>query len=407
MDQNKSNLPAEAIQLYNQFVHGDISRRDFMDGLQKFAVGGLTVAALSQMLMPNYAAAQQVSKSDERIKASYETVPSPQGNGSIKGYLVRPISADTRDEKPKQLPGIIVVHENRGLNPHIEDVARRFALEGFMAFAPDGTTSQGGFPGDDYKGGLAFAKVDKLADGGGGRSIDLAESEDEGLRIRGLTIKQHNGAVMLADADVHIAPGEKVLVKGESGTGKSTLIRAMAGLWPWGEGTVLRPKGARLAFLPQRPYIPVGTLMDALDYPTEDRPLDRVRAADMLSRCGLEHLVSRLDEADNWSNTLSGGEQQRIGFARVLLKKPDLIIMDEATSALDEASQTRMMQLLREEAPNSIVLHVAHRPGLEAWHDREIVLTRVGSGPATVETPEPGVLDAGKRWLRKIGRAHV
>ena len=119
MDQNKSNLPAEAIQLYNQFVHGDISRRDFMDGLQKFAVGGLTVAALSQMLMPNYAAAQQVSKSDERIKASYETVPSPQGNGSIKGYLVRPISADTRDEKPKQLPGIIVVHENRGLNPHI------------------------------------------------------------------------------------------------------------------------------------------------------------------------------------------------------------------------------------------------------------------------------------------------
>ncbi|MEQ1949047.1 MAG: dienelactone hydrolase family protein [Bryobacteraceae bacterium] len=160
MDQIKSKIPAEAIQLYNLFVHGDISRRDFMDGLQKFAVGGLTVAALAQALMPDYASAQQVPKTDDRIKATYETVPSPQGNGSIKGYLVRPISADTRNEKPTQLPGILVVHENRGLNPHIEDVARRFALEGFMAFAPDATTSQGGFPGDDYKGGLAFAKVD-------------------------------------------------------------------------------------------------------------------------------------------------------------------------------------------------------------------------------------------------------
>jgi carboxymethylenebutenolidase len=110
--------------------------------------------------MPNYAQAQQVSKTDDRIKASYETVPSPQGNGSIKGYLVRPISADTRNEKPSKLAGIIVVHENRGLNPHIEDIARRLALEGFMAFAPDALTSVGGYPGDDYKGGQMFAKMD-------------------------------------------------------------------------------------------------------------------------------------------------------------------------------------------------------------------------------------------------------
>jgi carboxymethylenebutenolidase len=110
--------------------------------------------------MPNYAAAQQVSKTDDRIKASYETVPSPQGNGSIKGYLVRPASADTRAETATKLPGVLVVHENRGLNPHIEDVARRFALLNFMAFAPDGLTSLGGFPGDDYKGGQLFSKVD-------------------------------------------------------------------------------------------------------------------------------------------------------------------------------------------------------------------------------------------------------
>jgi carboxymethylenebutenolidase len=154
-------MPAEAVQLYNLFIHGDISRRDFMEGVQKFAVGGLAVATIVEALMPNYALGQQVSKTDDRINTSYETVPSPQGNGSIKGYLVRPVSADTRDEKPAKLAGVIVVHENRGLNPHIEDIARRFALAGFMAFAPDGLTSLGGFPGDDYKGGQMFGKVDR------------------------------------------------------------------------------------------------------------------------------------------------------------------------------------------------------------------------------------------------------
>lgn len=160
MEPTKPKLPGEAIQLYNLFIHGEISRRDFMDGVQRFAIGGLTAATIVEALMPNYAAAQQVSRTDERIKASYETVPSPQGNGSIKGYLVRPASADTRSATPAKLPGVIVVHENRGLNPHIEDIARRLALANFMAFAPDGLTSLGGFPGDDYKGGQLFTKVD-------------------------------------------------------------------------------------------------------------------------------------------------------------------------------------------------------------------------------------------------------
>jgi carboxymethylenebutenolidase len=160
MEPTRPKLPSEAIELYNQFIHGGISRRAFMDGVQRFAVGGLAAATIIEALMPNYALGQQVSKTDDRIKASYETVPSPQGNGSIKGYFVRPVSADTRNETPLKLPGIIVVHENRGLNPHIEDIARRLALANFMAFAPDGLTSLGGFPGDDYKGGLLFRKVD-------------------------------------------------------------------------------------------------------------------------------------------------------------------------------------------------------------------------------------------------------
>jgi len=160
MDSIRPKLPAEAIQLYNRFIHFEISRRDFIDGVQRFAVGGLTLSAITETLMPNYAQGQQVAKNDDRIKAGYETVPSPEGNGSIKGYFVRPVSADSRNEKLTKLPGIIVVHENRGLNPHIEDIARRLALANFMAFAPDGLTSLGGFPGDDYRGGQMFSKID-------------------------------------------------------------------------------------------------------------------------------------------------------------------------------------------------------------------------------------------------------
>jgi carboxymethylenebutenolidase len=160
MEPTKPQVPSEAVELYNLFIHGVISRRSFMEGVQKFAVGGLAVTTLIEALMPNYALGQQVSKTDDRIKSSYETVPSPNGNGSIKGYLVRPASADTRSETPTKLPGIIVVHENRGLNPHIEDIARRLALANFMAFAPDGLTSLGGFPGDDFRGGQMFAKID-------------------------------------------------------------------------------------------------------------------------------------------------------------------------------------------------------------------------------------------------------
>ena len=160
MSTERRTVPPEAVELYNQFIHGEISRRSFMDGMQRFAVAGVTAAAMAEALMPNYAAAQQVPHNDERIKASYVTVPSPQGNGYIRGYLVRPFSADSREEKPGKLPGVIVVHENRGLNPHTEDVARRFALANFMAFAPDVLSSVGGYPGDDYQGGLLFQKVD-------------------------------------------------------------------------------------------------------------------------------------------------------------------------------------------------------------------------------------------------------
>jgi len=159
MANDRPKLPREAVDLYTRYIHGEIQRRDFLSGLSRFAVAGLTVNAIVDALMPDYVSAQQVSKTDERIVGSYVTVPSPQGNGTIKGYLVRPFSADTRTATPAKLPGILVVHENRGLNPHIEDIARRFALANFMAFAPDALTSVGGYPGNDLRGGELFNKV--------------------------------------------------------------------------------------------------------------------------------------------------------------------------------------------------------------------------------------------------------
>src|ERR1700733_13332798 len=134
MESTRPKLPTEAVELFKKVIYGWMIRRAFMNGIQRLAVGGLAASAMVEALMPNYALGQQGSRTGDRIKTSYETVPSPKGNGSIKGYLVRPVSADSRSETVTKLPGVIVIHENRGLNPHIEDIARRLALANFMAF---------------------------------------------------------------------------------------------------------------------------------------------------------------------------------------------------------------------------------------------------------------------------------
>jgi carboxymethylenebutenolidase len=149
-----SDYPQELLNLFDHYVHGEISRRQFLDGAAKYAVGGMTALGIWESLKPEYAFAQQVPKDDKRLKTEYVTVPSPQGNGNIRGYFVRPADAAGK------LPGVLVVHENRGLNPYIEDVARRLGIANFIALAPDGLTSVGGYPGDDEKGGELFGKVD-------------------------------------------------------------------------------------------------------------------------------------------------------------------------------------------------------------------------------------------------------
>ncbi len=149
-----SDFPQELLNLFDLYVHGRQNRREFLEGAQKFAAGGVTAAMLLDMLKPNYALANQVDGADKRIKAEYVTVPSPKGNGSIKGYFVRP----SNDAK---LPVVLVIHENRGLNPYIEDVVRRLAVANYIAFAPDGLTPLGGYPGDEEKAVALFGQLDQ------------------------------------------------------------------------------------------------------------------------------------------------------------------------------------------------------------------------------------------------------
>lgn len=240
---------------------------------------------------------------------------------------------------------------------------------------------------------------------GAGHAITIGESPDSSVRFRDLAVSQHDGKLMIDETDMTIEPGEKVLVKGFSGSGKSTLIRAMAGLWPWGSGEILIPPKAKLAFMPQRPYFPLGTLREALLYPETDRQVDEDAIKMALTRCGLEHLIPDLDEEKVWSSILSGGEQQRAAFARVLLNPPDILIMDEPTSALDELSQFKLLEYMRDDLEKTMVIHVGHRPGIEHFHTREMTLVRAEGGAASAEDRRYGagqeMLWRMTRWLRE------
>ena len=245
----------------------------------------------------------------------------------------------------------------------------------------------------------AFGRLDASLGDGAGDRIMIAASPDGNLRLEGLSVAQYNGRMMIGDADTVIEPGDRVLLTGESGSGKSTLIRAIAGLWPWGSGRVLVPENVQIAFLPQRSYIPQGTLRSVLQYPGVAEPIQDDVLIAALSRCGLPLLIPRLDEEDAWDKQLSGGEQQRIGFARLIVQRPGLVIMDEATAALDTHSQESMMSLFQVELKGTTVVSVGHRPELEEFHTRKLTLRRQAM------TEEPSEEDhARSRSLSKLLR---
>jgi putative ATP-binding cassette transporter len=204
------------------------------------------------------------------------------------------------------------------------------------------------------------------------------------LSLNDLSVTLDDGTAVVDDTEVAIEPGERLLVAGESGSGKSTLVRAIAGLWPWGGGSVNFHPDRRLFMLPQKPYVPSGTLRRAVAYPgaAEDWTVEQIGEA--LDKVGLKHLIEKIEEDAPWDQTLSGGEKQRLAFARLFLHNPDIIVLDEATSALDEKSQDKMMALMTRELPKATVVSVAHRAELEAFHSRKIVLERRKGGAKLV-----------------------
>ena len=213
-------------------------------------------------------------------------------------------------------------------------------------------------------------------------AIRLAEGE--ALALSGLNVATVCGRIVLDGVEERIAPGERVLITGESGCGKSTLFRAIAGIWPWGSGEIRAPARDAAMFMPQRPYVPLGTLRAALCYPVAGHAFDDEALRAALIRCRLAPLVARLDEEARWDRVLSLGEQQRLAFARLLLHRPSWVFMDEATSALDEANQDAMMSLFQAELAGAALLSIGHRPSLAAHHDRVLVLRPSARGARLV-----------------------
>ena len=229
-----------------------------------------------------------------------------------------------------------------------------------------------------------------------GEHIEVMPGNADRLVLREVGLSRPDGEALVAEAEVEIQPGERVLIRGQSGSGKSTIMRAIAGVWPWGSGSVELPKG-RIAFMPQKPYFPLGTLREAMLYPEKPDGIDDDDLREALHKVGLDHLRGRLGEDERWDQILSGGEQQRVAFARVLIQRPAWVFMDEATSALDEAGQANVMRLLAEDLPETAVVSIGHRPGLEAFHTRELVL-EPGEDGANLRAR------AGQRGLRDIYR---
>jgi vitamin B12/bleomycin/antimicrobial peptide transport system ATP-binding/permease protein len=216
-------------------------------------------------------------------------------------------------------------------------------------------------------------------------AIKRSELDGAAIRLKDVSVELSDGTVVIDDADIVVQLGEKVLLAGDSGSGKSTLVRAIAGLWPWGEGEIAMKPGAKLFMMPQRPYVPLGTLRRAASYPQSPDSIDDAALREALEQVGLGHVVERIDEENvSWDQVLSGGEKQRLGFARLLLEKPDIVIMDEATSALDTESQAALMTMLGEKLPDLAVISVGHRSELEQFHERKFNLVKKEGGARLV-----------------------
>jgi putative ATP-binding cassette transporter len=214
----------------------------------------------------------------------------------------------------------------------------------------------------------------------------LSREGQPSVEIDDLAVRLPAGPPLVAADDLTISDGDRLLVTGPSGSGKSTLFRAIAGIWPFGSGTVLVPKNARVMMLPQRPYFPIATLAAAISYPAERRAFSGQELSEALVAVGLPGLVPRLDEEAHWNRMLSLGEQQRLGIVRAVLHAPDYLFLDEATASLDESSEAAMYRLIYDRLPRTTVVSIGHRSTLIAFHRRRLILVREGDRHRVRET---------------------
>ena len=212
-----------------------------------------------------------------------------------------------------------------------------------------------------------------------GSGVRAEAAAGNALELRDVNLLLPSGTPLVAHQDLRLLPGIPTIIGGRSGAGKSTLFRAIAGIWPYGSGTVERPLGSYL-FLPQRPYIPLGTLRHAVVYPARDDDHGDAAVQQALRDVGLAHLVDRLDEEDNWTQRLSGGEQQRLAMARALLARPDWLFLDEATASLDPEGETELYRVLKQRLPDTTVISISHQPEVARFHQRRLVLQQNAPG---------------------------
>jgi putative ATP-binding cassette transporter len=227
----------------------------------------------------------------------------------------------------------------------------------------------------------SFHHAIDAADAAVGEGPTLDAAADDDYRIEDMMLALPNGQPLLANASFELQRGRSVVISGRSGSGKSTLFRALAGIWPFGKGRVHRPVSGTALFLPQRPYIPLGTLRHAVTYPAPTMAFDDATVRDALRASGLGHLEPRLDDEDLWAQRLSGGEQQRVALARALLTKPDWLFMDEATASLDPEAEAELYATLRERLPKTTFVSISHRPAVTGLHERHLVFERLGDQP--------------------------
>lgn len=205
--------------------------------------------------------------------------------------------------------------------------------------------------------------------------VALVDHDAPDLRLEGLVVRLPDGSPLVRAERLSLEPGTSVLLAGPSGTGKSTLFRAISGIWPFGEGTVKRPRGAQIMLLPQRPYLPGGTLRGAVAYPSAEDLYEDAAIIAALEKVRLSHLAPLIGEDRIWAQTLSLGEQQRLGVARALLAKPDWLLLDESTAAMDEPTEEAIYRVMREELPDTTVVSIGHRSTLNAFHQRRVDMT--------------------------------